>query len=114
LKVRLFYAGIKSLPLTVAINTAFYGADKKADGTQAFSTYVELTYPLAPTAKVFLGASLFDSPFVYFNQGLAFINIGLKISKSIVISDKFSLPIYGILSCNPYIKNAFFVVGLSL
>jgi hypothetical protein len=108
------YAGVESFPLTASINTAFYGADKKADGNQAYSTYVELTYPVAANAKVFAGASLFDSPTVYNNSGFSIVNVGLKISKSIAITDKFSLPAYGIVGANPNTKNAFFVVGISL
>ena len=108
------YAGIESFPLTASINTAFYGADKKADGNQAYSTYVELTYPVAVNAKVFVGASLFDSPNVYNNSQFSIINVGLKISKSIAITDKFSLPVYGIIGSNPNTKNAFFVVGITL
>jgi len=42
--------------LSASINTIFYGADKKvSDGKQAYSTYVELGYPLAPNAKLFAG-----------------------------------------------------------
>jgi hypothetical protein len=108
------YAGIESFPLTASINTAFYGADKKADGNQAYSTYVELTYPVAVNAKIFVGASLFDSPNVYNNSQFSIINVGLKISKSISITDKFSLPVYGIIGSNPNTKNAFFVVGITL
>jgi len=108
------YAGIATFPLSVAINTVFYGADKKADGSQAFSTYVELNYPLAQNAKLFLGASLFDSPEVYDNSRFAIINTGVKISKSIAITDKFSLPIYGILGGNLNTHDVFFVAGFSL
>lgn len=108
------YAGIESFPLAASINTAFYGADKNANGNQAYSTYVELTYPVAANAKVFAGASLFDSPKVYDNSGFSIINVGLKVSRSIVITDKFSLPVYGIIDSNPNAKSTFFVVGFTL
>jgi hypothetical protein len=98
------------------LNTFFAGAaDKKTDGTtQAFSSYIELSYPLSDDAKVFAGAVLNESNAVYGTDGFAFTNIGLKVSKSIEITDKFSLPVYGVLSANPYSGNAFFVLGVSL
>jgi len=99
---------------SVSANTMFAGADKLANGNNAFSSYVELGYQVSPIAKVFLGASLFESPSVYATTGFGVTNLGLKISKSIAITDKFSLPVYGILGANPYSGNAFFVAGITL
>jgi len=96
------------------INTMFAGADKLANGNNAFSTYAELGYQINPIAKVFLGAALTESPSVYFTKGFGVTNVGLKISKSIAITDKFSLPVYGIVGANPYSGNAFFVAGVTL
>lgn len=99
---------------SVSANTIFAGADKLANGNNAFSSYVELGYQVSPIAKVFLGASLFESPSIYATTGFGVTNLGLKISKSIAITDKFSLPVYGILGANPYSGNAFFVAGITL
>jgi hypothetical protein len=107
------YAGVKSFPLSATINTMFYGADKKTSGDQAYSTYLELAYPISDVAKVFVGGSLNESA-NYGTTGAAFTNIGLKVSKSIVFSDKFSLPVYGIVGFNPNAKDAFFVAGITL
>lgn len=108
----LSYAGTESLPLSASVNTMFYGADKTSSGKQAFSTYGELGYQVAANAKVFAGGTY--SKGYYGTDGLAFINAGIKVSKTIAISDKFSLPLYGIVSANPYTKNAFFVAGITL
>lgn len=111
----LAYTGSGSFPLSASLNTFFAGAaDKKTNGDQAFSTYVELSYPLSDNAKLIAGASLFESNAVYATTGFGITNIALKVSKSIAITDKFSLPMYGVLGTNPYAKNAFFVVGISL
>jgi len=108
------YAGVACCPLSASINTIFYGADKKAsDGKQAYSTYVELGYPIASNAKVFAGASLSESS-IYATSGFGVTNVGLKVSKSIEISDKFSLPVYGIAGVNPKAESAFLVVGVTL
>jgi len=108
------YAGVESFPLSASINTFFYGADKKvSDGKQAYSTYVELAYPLAANAKLFAGASLSESS-VYATTGFGVTNVGMKVSKSIDLTDKFSLPVYGVAGFNPSAKSAFLVVGITL
>lgn len=107
------YAGVEAFPLSASFNTMFYGADKKSDGSQAYSTYFELGYPISDNAKVFLGGSVNES-LNYGTTGFGITNVGLKLSKSIVISDKFSLPVYGVLGVNPTAKDAFLVVGLTL
>lgn len=112
----LCYTGSESFPICASVNTMFYGADKK-DSTgvdNAYSTYVELSYPITSNAKLFVGSSLFDSPKVYGNTGFSVINVSLKVSKSIEITDKFSLPVYGVVGVNPQSKGAFFVAGITL
>lgn len=111
----LAYSGSGSFPISASLNTFFAGAaDKKTNGDQAFSTYIELSYPISENAKLIAGASLFESNAVYGTSGFGVTNIALKVSKSIAITDKFSLPVYGVLGTNPYTKNAFFVAGITL
>jgi len=114
------YAGVKSFPLSISLNTMFLGDDKKisTSGTveNEYSTYVELGYPLADNTKLFLGASVFDSPGLYTvgkSQGFSVINVGLKTSKNIKFSESFSLPVYGVLGFNPQAETAYFVVGMT-
>ena len=109
----LSYAGVESFPLSATVNTMFYGADKKTDGDQAYSTYLELAYPLSSSAKVFVGASLTES-LNYGTDGFGVTNVGIKVSKAIEITDKFSLPVYGIAGFNPKAENAFLVAGITL
>ncbi|MTK53425.1 hypothetical protein [Paludibacter sp.] len=109
----LAYGGTKSFPLSITWNTMLYGADKKTNGNQAFSTYVEIGLPITSNVKAFLGASLFDSP-NYYNNGFSVINLGLKVSKEIKFSDSFSLPVYGIVGANPQSEKAFFIAGITL
>ena len=98
---------------SASVNTMFAGADKLANGNNAFSTYVELGYQINPAAKIFVGGVLNESG-TYGTSGLGLTNVGLKVSKSIVITDKFSLPVYGILGFNPNSSGAFFVAGITL
>lgn len=108
----LAYTGGK---FNASVNTMFAGADKKStDATkQALSTYIELGYQFNPIAKVFLGGVLGESS-NYLTTGAGIINVGLKVSKSIEITDKFSLPVYGIVGANPAAKSTFFVAGITL
>jgi hypothetical protein len=108
------FTGPEKFPLSASVNTMFLGADKKAsDGKQAYSTYIELGYQVTPVVKVFAGGLLGESG-AYVTTGGGVTNVGIKVSKSIAITDKFSLPVYGILGANPYSGNAFFVAGITL
>ncbi len=108
------YAGVTEFPLSISANTMFYGTDKNANGKNAYSSYVELGYPLTPMVRVFMGASLVNSPMVYGNSSFAVINIGLRATKVVKVTDTFSLPVYGILGCNPQSGKAFLVAGITL
>ncbi len=110
----LAYAGINEFPMSASVNTMFYGDDKNVNGNNAYSTYVELGYPLTPMVKAFVGASLVNSPMIYGNSSFAMINIGLRATKIVKISDTFSLPVYGILGCNPQSGKAFLVAGFTI
>lgn len=107
------YAGVKSFPLSATASVFFGGNDYKADGDRAYSSYLELGYPITPALKIFAGAALNESA-VYVTDGFGFTNIGLKATKSIEITDKFSLPVYGVVGFNPDASNAYFVVGVTL
>jgi hypothetical protein len=114
IEASLNYAGVSSFPLSVSVNTMIYGADvKKTDLTKkAYSTYIELGYPLSDNAKLFAGAVLGDSK-AYGTSGLGVTNLGIKVSKSLAFSDKFNLPVYGVFGLNPYAKDAFLVAGVT-
>ena len=109
------YTGPEKFPISASINTMFAGNDKSlTDATkQAFSTYIELGYQVTPLVKVFAGGILGGSS-NYSTTGAGVTNVGIKVSKSIAITDKFSLPVYGILGANPYSGGAFFVAGVTL
>lgn len=109
------YAGVSSFPLSLSLNTMFYGADKKPsdDTKQAYSTYMELGYPVSDNVSLFLGAALNESN-QYSTDGFGVTNVGVKITKEIPITDKFSLPVFGVLGFNPNAKGAIMVAGFSL
>lgn len=104
-----------SFPLSLSVNTMFAGADKKEDEDKNnYSTYIEATLPFA-IKDVSLDASLGATT----GKGLyatkaAVVNISLKASKEIKITDSFSLPVFGQIILNPNSEDIFFVFGISL
>ncbi|MGC9152071.1 MAG: hypothetical protein ACP5F6_09995 [Microbacter sp.] len=108
------YAGVQSFPLSLTANSMFFGDDKNENGKNAYSSYIELNYPLTSMAKIFMGASLVNSPMVYSNLHFAVINLGMRVAKMFKISDTFSMPLYGVIGCNPQMGKAFFVAGFTL
>jgi hypothetical protein len=108
------YTGSEKFPISASINTMFAGADKKAsNGKQAYSTYIEVGYLVTPLVKVFAGGLIGESG-AYVTTSGGITNAGIKVSKSVSITDKFSLPVYGIVGANPYKKDVFFVAGITL
>jgi hypothetical protein len=126
------FAGTKSFPISISLNTMFYGYDKNATDTtnvkQAYSTYVELGYTTGPAA-FFFGFTPWAS--YYNNYGItafdptagkktfSVVNIGATLSRAIKITDSFSLPVRATLVINPsatYSKGDFvhLVFGITL
>ena len=108
------YTGPESFPLSVSLNTMFYGFDKNVTDSvtskQAYSTYVELGYTKGPAA-FFLGFTPWAG--FYNNYGntafeptaakksFSVVNIGATLSRSVKITDSFSLPLRATLVINP-------------
>lgn len=106
----------QKFPLTFAWNTMFAGADKKANGNQAYSTYVELGYPFAVKQvdlNLFCGFTPWDAP-LYGTDSFNVVNVGLKASKIITITEQFSLPIFSQLIWNPEQEKVHLVFGITL
>ncbi|MDR2622701.1 MAG: hypothetical protein LBC48_09030, partial [Dysgonamonadaceae bacterium] len=106
---------VESFPLSLSVNTMFAGADKKEDEDKNnYSTYIEASLPFA-IKDVNLSASLGATPGkgLYASQA-SVVNISLKASKEIKITDSFSLPVFGQIILNPNREDIFFVFGISL
>ena len=128
-EVSLAYTFPETFPLTISANTMVYGADKKFDmktGTydikkQAYSTYVELSYPYK-NASFFLGITPADG---YYGDGygngdsfggnaeFGVCNVGVAATRNIKITDSFSLPVKATLGFNPQKEDAYLVFGIT-
>ncbi len=102
----------KNLPLTAYMGTMLYGEDKKYiyDSKETnlnknnYSTYFELTYNLAVKGinlDIFMGGTPFTG---FYGNDFAITNIGIKTTKEIKLSDKFSLPMFASFAFNPPIE----------
>lgn len=107
---------VEAFPLSLSWNTVFAGADGiNKKGKRAYSTYVEASYPFA-VKEVALDAAIGFSPWAttyYAAGGFSVVNISLKASKDIKITDSFSLPLFGQLIVNPRTEDTFLVVGVT-
>ncbi len=103
--------------MTISANINFLNDKKIKDGEEKeeFSTYVELGYPVESKYVNWdfaLGACFNESAF-YGVDKFGIINIGVKASKDIEITDKFKLPVFAQMILNPREERAHLVVGLS-
>lgn len=113
------YTFPQAFPLRITWNTFFMGrGNKKENGNNSFSTYVELAYPFSVN-KVNMGISAGFVPWESVVYGpdadsFKFTNIKLHAGSGIKFSDSFTLPIFGDVIFNPAVEDVHFVFGLSL
>ncbi|MDR0872725.1 MAG: hypothetical protein LBN27_04560 [Prevotellaceae bacterium] len=112
-----FSSVTEKFPLTIAWNTNFYNDVLKSDATSdkdyAYSTYIELGYPVK-VGEVGLDFAVGLTPWYgAYSDNFNVVNLSIKASKDIKITDSFSLPLFGQIAVNPNTESAHFVVGLS-
>jgi hypothetical protein len=105
---------LEKFPLILSWNTMIAGSDYKANDDRAYSTYVELSYPFA-IKDIDLDLSLGLTPWEsLYADDFAVVNIGICASKTLKITDNFSLPVFGKIMANPENEDIFFVFGFSV
>lgn len=126
IEAALSFDGTETIPISLLLATNVYGADaRKENGDMVFSTYVELGYATTivnTDFSAFVGGALnapgefagVKVPGYYGNTDAAIINFGVSGSKSVEITDKFSLPINSSLIFNPDSKSVFLTFGISI
>lgn len=122
-EIGLQYPGTEKLPLSLSVSTNVYGADaRKANGKLQYSTYIEAAYTFKVSeteCNIFAGGTP-NKPNTekeetgFYADRPAFINVGFKASKTLKITDSFSLPVNASFITNPEAGNVFLVVGISL
>lgn len=112
------FNGTDGFPIGISIATNIAGADKDVENDQSFSTYIEASYGTNISdyvdLSIFAGIVIGNKGGYYGNDETGFINLGITASKSITITDKFSLPIDASFIMNPAEGNVFMVFGFTL
>lgn len=119
LEVGLSYQFAEKFPLKLSWNTFVMGeGNKKEDGKNSFSTFVEASYPFSLQGVDFefaVGAIPWTST-VYGQEmrGFKVSQIRLGATREIQITDKFSLPIFANVVANPASEDMHFIFGFRL
>jgi hypothetical protein len=107
-------SGPESFPLSLTAATMFWGNDRKEDGNNFYSTYLELEYPFKvqeTEIATFIGITPTNG---LYGTEFGVVNLGLSATKSIVVTENFSIPIKGSFMLNPQQEKVFFVISLTL
>ena len=128
----IMFSGTDKFPFTLLVATNFYGNDCHRmkqmndttftdDGIQ-YSTYIELGFKKRIKGfdfNAFVGGTV-NNPDTdhgetgyYGNSKAGFTNIGLKVSKGIPVTEKYSIPIQASLIANPMQNKFYIVFGIS-
>lgn len=101
-------------PLALGWYTTFAGNDYRENGKRAWSSYCEISYPFhikEVEMSIETGFTPWES---MYSDKFNIVNIGLSASKEINISKGFKPSLFGKLIANPYEKDFYFVIGISL
>lgn len=108
----------ESFPLSVTWNTFFLGkGNKKENGDNCYSTYVELTYPFSVQGidmGISAGFTPWENATLGTSKGFKFTSVMLHASKNIKITDSYSLPVFTNIIANPAQEDIHFVFGISI
>jgi len=120
----LAFNGTEKIPLTFLFSMNLYGNDvRRKNGNIFMSKYIEVGYKTKIKKidlNVFAGAAL-DNPdsndgetSFYLNNKPGIVNIGLKVSRELQITNSFSLPVQCSLIANPELNKIYMVFGFSI
>ena len=91
----------------------FAGGDKNEDGDLQYSTFIEAKYSVNVNG-IELSPSIGISPWTgLYSDGFGLNSISLKAKKDIVITDKYSLPLFAQVIAAPEHDNVFLILGIS-
>lgn len=116
LEANLSYTLPESFPLTISANTILTGVlDKTEDDKQNYSTYAELSYPFSVSVvdmSVAVGMVVGESV-LYETDGFSIYNITVGASKSIKITDDYSMALFSSITLNPATEGTYILFGVS-
>ncbi|NTV18285.1 MAG: hypothetical protein HGA83_02520 [Bacteroidales bacterium] len=119
----LAFNGTENIPFTALFSMNLYGNDaRKSNGNIFMSKYIELGYKTSfkyADFNVFVGGTPDkvdkengETAF-YLNENPGITNIGVKVSRTIQITDNFSVPVQCSIISNPELNKIYLTLGLS-
>lgn len=105
--------GVLNTDLSIEAGVFVYGADKDANGLNNYSTYIESQYSFEAgdnELKAFAGFSPFNGMYA---GKMAFVNVGISITRELKLSKTFVLPFNALLAVNPDTESVFMIAGFS-
>jgi hypothetical protein len=118
----LSFNGTEKIPFTLLFSINFYGNDaRKSNGDIFMSKYVEAGYKKnikGVDFSLFAGFALDKinkqkgETGYYLNENPNLINLGLKLDKTVFLTEKFSLPLQFAFITNPELKKTYMTFGL--
>ena len=108
------YTGPTKFPISVLVGYTFHGAEWSSTSSANMnkSIYAELSYPIKNLTLIVGGGNKYYTT-TKAKEDFTAVNVGAKIVKSLVITDKFTLPITGQIMLNPNTKCMYYTVGFS-
>ena len=104
------YTGPESFPISLSFNMFLYNVENNP-------VYFQVGYATSVNdigLSAFIGGTPGEDVGYYGVTDFSLINVGFTASKSIKISDSFSIPLFGSVILNPAAEDLFYVVGFSL
>ncbi len=104
------YSGPESFPFTFSFNSFVYNIENNPIYFQiAYNTSIDDV-----GFSIFTGATTGDENGYYGVTEFSVINLGFTASKSIKVTESFSVPLFGSIILNPAAEDLFYVLGFSL
>lgn len=108
----------KRAPISLTVSNFFYGADKKQNGEQAYSTYLEIGgyYDFLDDNRLSLavGAACNKSCYNGYEDGFGICNVELKYTYNVALKSGWSFPLNVAYIVNPIYEKSFVNFSTSL
>lgn len=109
IEINAAYTGPENFPINISANIFVHNIANNP-------MYFQIAYSTSINEiglNLFTGLTPGDENKYYLTDKFNVINVGFSLSKSIKITDEFSLPIYGSIILNPSNENIFYVIGIT-
>ncbi len=108
------------MPLKVMLATVVYGNDRNANGTNRYSSYLQMgvpftreTFEVEPFVAAGFAFQADDDVSLYGDNAFDLVNVGLKVTRVLAFND-ILIPVVGTIGFNPSLNQASAEIAISL